>query len=174
MKSKYTREFLEPIARGSKTLSEVVRKINGHDKPVHGSMVAYIKSRLIKENVDFSHFLGRRWCSGKNDPCRVSYTMEEFINKFLVKSGPFIRTSDLKNRLIRYGLREYMFDCCGNTGTWNGKSLTLQLDHSDGDSTNNEISNLSIKCPNCHSQTDTYSGKNNSKFQKAQGRQDRL
>jgi hypothetical protein len=34
------------------------------------------------------------------------------------------------------------------------------LHHKDGDNTNNEISNLSYLCPNCHAMTDNYRGKN--------------
>lgn len=40
------------------------------------------------------------------------------------------------------------------------KALILQLDHRDGDHTNHSIDNLRFLCPNCHSQTDTFSGKN--------------
>lgn len=43
---------------------------------------------------------------------------------------------------------------------WNGKPLMLQLDHIDGNHQNHVISNLRFICPNCHSQTETFSGKN--------------
>lgn len=43
---------------------------------------------------------------------------------------------------------------------WRGNPLTLQVDHIDGDKTNNEIDNLRFLCPNCHSQTDTFAGRN--------------
>jgi len=48
---------------------------------------------------------------------------------------------------------------CG-LDSWNGKSLTLELEHKDGDHHNNERNNLECLCPNCHSQTDTWRGKN--------------
>lgn len=42
---------------------------------------------------------------------------------------------------------------------WQNKELTLQIDHIDGDRKNNNLSNLRLLCPNCHSQTDTYTFK---------------
>ena len=47
---------------------------------------------------------------------------------------------------------------CGCNGTWNNKSLTLQVDHKDGNSDNNNPTNLRLLCPNCHTQTPTYCG----------------
>ncbi|GAA1809788.1 hypothetical protein GCM10009749_17860 [Agromyces neolithicus] len=44
---------------------------------------------------------------------------------------------------------------CGLGPEWNGKPLTLELDHVDGDRLNNELANLRLLCPNCHAQTET-------------------
>lgn len=49
---------------------------------------------------------------------------------------------------------------CGVGQEWNGKPLSLQLDHVNGDSEWNHISNCRLLCPNCHSQTDTFGSKN--------------
>lgn len=49
------------------------------------------------------------------------------------------------------------------TSIWNGAHVALELDHIDGDSDNNQESNLRILCPNCHAQTDTYKGRNKRK-----------
>lgn len=51
-------------------------------------------------------------------------------------------------------------DICGLENEWNGKSLTLILDHISGDSYDNSKGNLRLICPNCDSQLDTYKGKN--------------
>jgi len=45
--------------------------------------------------------------------------------------------------------------CCG-LSEWNGRALTLELEHIDGDRTNNIRANLKMLCPNCHSQTKTW------------------
>ena len=64
---------------------------------------------------------------------------------------------DIKKRLIRLG-RAYVCSC-GQLPEWMGKPLTLQVDHIDGDSYNNVMSNLRFLCPHCHTQTDTYGRK---------------
>lgn len=43
---------------------------------------------------------------------------------------------------------------------WNGVKLSLELDHVDGNANNNLPSNLRILCPNCHSITPTWKGRN--------------
>ena len=66
----------------------------------------------------------------------------------------------LRKRVVKDNIMAYQCATCGNTGEWNGKELTLQLDHIDGDAGNNEKENLRWQCPNCHTQTDTYGSKN--------------
>ena len=51
---------------------------------------------------------------------------------------------------------------CNHCGidSWNGKPITLELEHKDGNHSNNHRSNLECICPNCHSQTETWRGRN--------------
>lgn len=49
---------------------------------------------------------------------------------------------------------------CGQSSEWKGKFLRLQVDHIDGMCYNNHPDNLRLLCPNCHSQTETFSSKN--------------
>lgn len=55
--------------------------------------------------------------------------------------------------------RELRCQDCGLADTWNGKPLTLQVDHVNADNSDNRPENLRFLCPNCHSQTDTWGNK---------------
>ena len=72
---------------------------------------------------------------------------------------PTYQTLKLKNRLLKENILENKCSICG-IDEWQGKEISLQLDHIDGDNHNHRLENLRLVCPNCHSQTDTYCGKN--------------
>lgn len=70
------------------------------------------------------------------------------------------KRSAVRRRLLEEGiLRDECYEC-GIT-RWFGTKLTLHLDHINGINDDNRIENLRMLCPNCHSQTETFSGKNN-------------
>lgn len=71
----------------------------------------------------------------------------------------FITSHKLKNRLIQEGIKEHKCEICLNS-EWMNKKIPIELHHIDGNNRNNYIDNLLIVCPNCHAQTDNYSGKN--------------
>jgi hypothetical protein len=68
----------------------------------------------------------------------------------------------LKARILAAGLLTNECAICGLGPEWQGKPLTLQLDHINGKNNDHRIENLRILCPNCHTQTDTYAGKSRS------------
>lgn len=70
----------------------------------------------------------------------------------------------IKKRILRKGLIPYRCSECSSGDTWNGKPLSLHLDHVNGINNDNRIENLRFLCPNCHSQTETYAGKNKGKM----------
>lgn len=69
---------------------------------------------------------------------------------------------ELKYQQLRSRIIFEQNGCCNHCGIseWRGKSITLELEHRDGDHQNNVRENLECICPNCHSQTDTWRGRN--------------
>lgn len=83
------------------------------------------------------------------------YTLEEI----LVKDSK-VTQKVLRGYIERYNVIPYQCELCGCDGHWQNGEISLELDHIDGDNTNNEISNLHYLCPNCHALTKTYRGRN--------------
>jgi hypothetical protein len=104
-----------------------------------------LKKRAIELKLDFSHF-------------RISGYKPLALNEVLVNNKK-IQSHHLKLRLISLGIKEHKCECCGIT-KWNGQLTPIELDHINGNSSDNRIENLRILCPNCHAQTPTYRAKN--------------
>jgi hypothetical protein len=102
--------------------------------------------------LDISHFkrLGGVSNSG----------VKKDTSEYLIK-GSKITSFKLKNKLLKEGYKEHKCENpeCGLT-EWHGKPIPLELHHINGDNTDNRLENLQLLCPNCHSLTDTYGGKN--------------
>jgi hypothetical protein len=77
----------------------------------------------------------------------------------LLVAGPRRGRSHLKWRLIAAGLKAEVCERCG-ISEWLGEPLSVALHHVNGDRHDNRLENLQLLCPNCHSQTETYSGRN--------------
>jgi len=81
------------------------------------------------------------------------------LDDILQDKHPQYPTIKLKKRLLKERIFENKCQNCGIV-EWNGNPLVMHLDHIDGNSHNHKLENLRMLCPNCHSQTDTYCGKN--------------
>jgi hypothetical protein len=66
---------------------------------------------------------------------------------------------NLKNRIIAAGLSDERCELCG-LGSWRGRPLVMALHHVNGDALDNRLENLRLLCPNCHSQTENFGGRN--------------
>ena len=65
----------------------------------------------------------------------------------------------LKRRIIGLGLKTNRCEVCG-ISEWRGAPLSLALHHVNGDGRDNRLENLQLLCPNCHSQTENFAGRN--------------
>jgi len=65
----------------------------------------------------------------------------------------------LRGRLVKAGLEEERCEACG-LAEWRGRPIRVTLHHINGDGYDNRLENLAFLCPNCHSQTSNFSGRN--------------
>ena len=121
-----------------------------------GSAFRVFKKRASVLNIDTSHLLGKSHMIGKTNP----WVPKRDLDEIMVEDSDYITTSRLKSRLLKLNLLTEECYECHMTPLWNGKKLVLQLDHINGVCNDHRLENLRLLCPNCHSQTDTFAGKN--------------
>jgi hypothetical protein len=159
-KRKWTDEQLIEAVKTSKSYSQVIQKLG---LKLCGGTHANIKLNIKKLGLDTEHITGQGWCTGELHEKLIKNFVKIPTEKILVKDSEYTSTHRLKHRLFKEGLLEQKCINCGLGTEWNGKFISLQLDHKDGDRCNNQIDNLRILCPNCHSQTDSFCGKKKKK-----------
>lgn len=121
-----------------------------------GTNYKWLNTLIEQHRIDCSHFTGQGHLRNKTHGWTKKFPLEEI----LVIDSTYGSTSNLKKRLYDAGLLIEECTKCTQGPIWNGEPLVLHLDHIDGDRTNNLLDNLQILCPNCHSQTPTYCGRN--------------
>ena len=114
-----------------------------------GSSTDILKRRIQELNCSTEHFNGTQ--TGINKRTRP-------LEEILVINSDYNSTTNLKKRLLDANLLQYSCAICG-ISEWQNNPLSLQLDHINGNHSDNRLENLRLLCPNCHSQTNTYAGK---------------
>ena len=150
----YTIEKFIEAVEFSTSISEVL-KILGLKEA--GGNFESVKNRINKLKLDISHWKSISekygWSKGKVFPERHK-PIENYL-KYNFKIG----TDCLKHKLFRSNIFERKCYGCGLT-QWLNNPIPLELHHIDGNRLNNLLVNLTILCPNCHSLTENFRGKN--------------
>ncbi len=122
--------------------------------PAGGNYVQ-VQSRVKEFGLNVSHFTGKIWNKGTKYHSNSRPKLEE-----LLVVGSTVQSFKLKQILYESGLKLPKCELCG----WNRLSedgrIPLELDHINGDHSDNRLENLRILCPNCHSLQPTHRGRN--------------
>lgn len=147
---KYSKEEFEQIIKNSDNYADAIRQFGFATQ--HGNNYITLKKYIDLYGIDCSHF--DRYKSKE----KQTYNDEEIFKK-----DSKVSQNCLRNRYRNGNYTKYECAICGQGPEWNGKPLTLTLDHINGKNNDNELSNLRWVCPNCDRQLDTFGYKNISK-----------
>lgn len=132
-------DMLKNLIAESYSWAEVLRRL---DDLNYYCKREYIQQMAKENNINVEHFTGQGWNKGNID-----------ITRFTNDSKSEIHFQDVIK------LRGHRCEKCGLT-SWLDQKIPLELHHIDGNRRNNDLSNLQLLCPNCHSLTDTFRGRN--------------
>jgi hypothetical protein len=141
-------ELADAVA-ASYSLAETLRHLQ---QPDNGSKRALLKGWIAEDGLSTAHFLGQAHQRGK-----PGYTPIRRAADLLVKHEGKCRTRTvfLRRALMEIGVPERCTEC-GTGPVWGGRPMTLEIDHINGDWSDDRAENLRLLCPNCHAVTSTW------------------
>nr|WP_188547058.1 HNH endonuclease [Rhodococcus trifolii] len=153
---KYTEEVLREAVDQSNSIAGVLRHLG---VPLSGGSHAHISRRIRRLEIDTSHFTGQAHLKGKSSSNRRTAAT------ILIRRAPGsarAKPHHLRRAMLESGVVE---ECalCRLGPAWMGEPLRLHVDHVDGNPLDCRLVNLRFLCPNCHSQTPTWAGRNRSR-----------
>ncbi len=141
-----------------------------HSNPLKPSRSKKTKSVIVAYDTKITYKLkdvaNCVWCNGVlsrrsqklycKPQCKTEHAFRLRLDHWL-ETGESTENRNLR-KFITY-IDGYTCSCCG-LSDWNNKPITLEVEHINGNSEDDSRENVCLICPNCHSQTDTYKGKN--------------
>ncbi|MFB6395514.1 hypothetical protein [Polymorphospora lycopeni] len=150
---KYTKQVLAEAVAASHSMAGVLRHLG---LPLNGGSHAHLRRRIDILGIDTSHFLGRAHNRGRRSPRRLR---PEEVLVLRATDRRRAHPEVLRRALVESGV-PLKCQACGIGSVWNDRPLTLHVDHVNGEFWDCRPDNLRFLCPNCHSQTSTYAGRN--------------
>ncbi|MFJ6634143.1 HNH endonuclease [Streptomyces sp. NPDC091376] len=141
-------ELAQAVA-SSVSLADTLRRIG---RPESTSRRALLKKWIADDGLDTAHFLGQAHQRGKPGTT-PALTAKDVLVKHEGKRRS--KSAHLRRALREIGVPEECAEC-GTGPEWLGRPMTLEVDHANGDWSDNRADNLRLLCPNCHAITGTW------------------
>ena len=140
-------EFIE-IIKSSYSYKECLENLGYHSNS--GDSTARLRQKIQQLNIDTSHFTIQKVT--KRNPENI------FIENSTANQNV------LRKWYLKGNYTEYKCSICGQEPFWQGKPMTLILDHINGKNRDDRLENLRWVCPNCNQQLETTNGKNKKQY----------
>lgn len=120
---------------------------------------------------EFKKIVSEKLTGRKQDKKRPKEVIDKIVEARKLNHQQKILSSEyneLSFESLRWRILYEQKHACNKCGIneWLGKPIILELEHKDGNHFNNDRENLEMLCPNCHSMTDTWRGRNKRKRSK--------
>lgn len=113
-----------------------------------------------KYGLDTSHFKRKPYNPRRPTKGRKAFTHTPVGETLVLHPAGTDTSGEKLRRALLLSGRVYECGVCKLPPVWNGRDLRLQVDHINGVGWDDWAENLRFICPNCHSQTDTFCGRN--------------
>lgn len=154
---KVPKDRLQNILDTSSTYKEVLLKL-GIDKRSQGTYNRRLHKRIEEDKINLNIFSENSKKFKANAAKKLSKCNAYPDEQVFCKNAK-VASESAKNRIMSRDLIPYRCKECGCGKEWNGKPISLHLDHINGINNDHTLDNLRFLCPNCHSQTETYGTK---------------
>lgn len=148
---RYTEHEVRAAVAGSPSLSEALRQLGL--RPAGGNHRT-LRKLIERYGIPTDHFNPNWVLRGP----RIRRAIP--LHEVLVENSHYDR-GKLKRRLYDAGLRPRRCELCNQGEEWQGRQMSLILDHVNGIATDNRLENLRIVCPNCAATLETHCGRKN-------------
>lgn len=158
----FTPTELQYLLDTSNSYSDILRKIGLNPKGRNPDTLKKVINEYKLDETQLNLNRTNLYAKCARDAHKIiTYELEDILNG----KYPKYQSSKLLRRLVESGLKNNKCEICGIT-EWNGNPITFQLHHINGIHEDNSLNNLMVVCPNCHSQTNSYSGKSSRRKEK--------
>jgi len=134
----YTDEDIVKYAAEATSMRDLLLKLG---LKVAGGNYNNMRRNLQRLDLKCEHWTGQGWSKDKQTKDWSNYANISTIKPHLIKK------------------KGHQCERCSRE-EWEDEQIPLEVDHIDGDKTNNEYDNLMLLCPNCHALTPTWRGRN--------------